>query len=239
MFSDTCQRLDIAHKDDVKTLEREETQSLTAAENRDEKIARYRRSKELNEKVEWFFRRKKRATGDAFKWGCSSEFDESMERDLILALLSQAVSSTANNVPLAKYELKMLEEMERRGGPSKHPPPPPKEPVEKPWVVRIQDKSELYKLYKDQVFQPHIPLPTMTLAELADREMAEVQERETRTRVVKQFSEAEARERYYNGDRDGTRENDEDEEKAVKDRNWDDWKDEHPKGSGNKNWNRG
>merc|ERR1719162_2008141 len=140
---------------------------LDANTKRDEKIARYKRTKDLDEKVAYLFQKKREVLGDEFQWGHGSNFDEDMERDLILALLSRAVAKAAEDVDSAEQELPLLEMMAERGGPGTGPPAPPPDPAEKPFIVRIQDKSELVKLYKEMVFQcPHAQ-PTMTLAELA------------------------------------------------------------------------
>ena len=60
-------------------------------------------------------------------------------------------------------------------------PPPIKHPsAEKPFMVRIQDKAELNKMYNEMVFQCPYAQPTMSLAEFADNEMAMMQDRAKR-----------------------------------------------------------
>merc|ERR1711974_316230 len=103
---------------------------------------------------------------------------------------------------------------------------------EKPFILRIQDKAELMRIYKDMVFQCPFEQPTISLAEAADAEMAEMQEREWWKRDAERRAQAEQDERWYGGDRWGTREDDEEEHATYKARDWDDWKDEHPYGSG-------
>ncbi|KAL7525639.1 hypothetical protein ACHAWF_001447 [Thalassiosira exigua] len=89
------------------------------------------------------------------------------------------------------------------------------------------------------VFRPGWNQPTMTLAELAERERAEAIQRSEAQKIA----EAEAKlkpKRYDQLVKDGM----EDDEKLVEasaklDRYWDDWKDENPRGSGNKMKDRG
>ena len=42
----------------------------------------------------------------------------------------------------------------------------------------LRDPTELKQIFKDQVFQPDIPMPTITLAEYADYEMGLIAEKE-------------------------------------------------------------
>ncbi|GLD99665.1 hypothetical protein PINS_up008391 [Pythium insidiosum] len=83
---------------------------------------------------------------------------------------------------------------------------------------------------RSQVFQPGHRLPTMSLEEYADRELADAQERQKREQ------EAPTAPRRYDqlvedGDEDDAALVD---EATYKDRAWDDWKDANPRGIGNK-----
>lgn len=84
------------------------------------------------------------------------------------------------------------------------------------------------------VFQPGHRLPTMTIEELADIEVAAALERQRKTEAMPASGRRENR-RLEHLKMDGD-EDDKDlaDEAAAHDRAWDDWKDEHPKGSGNK-----
>jgi immunoglobulin-binding protein 1 len=89
------------------------------------------------------------------------------------------------------------------------------------------------------VLRPGWNQPTMSLEELAEREVRDALEREERQRSA----EAEARggpRRYDQLEKDGA-EDDADlvDASAALDRKWDDWKDENPRGSGNKRGNVG
>jgi immunoglobulin-binding protein 1 len=92
---------------------------------------------------------------------------------------------------------------------------------------------------QSQVFRRGWNQPTMSLQELAEREVAAALEREERQKK----SEAAAKDaprRYEQLVKDGMEDNvDLVEASAVLDRKWDDWKDENPRGSGNKRGNVG
>lgn len=225
-FAADCQRLKVAHADDSQAIDRGPEDALDPAAKRDEKIARYRRSKELDEQVAYLFRKKREVLGDELQWGHGGAFDEEMERELTLALLSRAVAAAAEDIASAEQELPLLEMMAARGGPGNAPKPPPA--AEKPFIVRIQDKAELMRLYKEMVFQCPHELPTMSLAEAAEIEMEQMREKQERQA---------AQMRDQAGDRwlrDRVSAEEEEERKVHKDRDWDDWKDDHPWGSGNK-----
>jgi hypothetical protein len=99
----------------------------------------------------------------------------------------------------------------------------------------IMQRQEL----ANQVFRPSWNQPTMSLEELAERERADA----IRRAEAQKVSEAEAifkPRRYEQLVKDGM----EDDEKLVEasaklDRDWDDWKEENPRGSGNKMSERG
>lgn len=238
-FGQLCERLKLAHADDMRSLSLTSENHTDQMTRRDEKIARYKRSKELDKKVAWLFKKRREACGDEFRWGTVG-FDEDLERDLILALLSRAAGDTVEGLNSAEVEIPMLEMMMARGGPGAGRPARSSEPpAEKPWCIRIQDKAELQKLYLEQVFQPDIPMPTMSLAECAEIEMRQARERQQHGAEMEARQHAEDDARWYSGDRYGNREEYEEVAKTYKDRDWDDWKDEHPYGSGNKMANLG
>mmetsp|Transcript_16425 Transcript_16425/g.26998 ORF Transcript_16425/g.26998 Transcript_16425/m.26998 type:complete len:431 (-) Transcript_16425:173-1465(-) len=91
----------------------------------------------------------------------------------------------------------------------------------------------------NQVFRPGWIQPTMTLEELGERERADAIQRAEQQKVAE--AEAKLRPRRYEQlVKDGM----EDDERLVEasaklDRDWDDWKEENPRGSGNKMSERG
>jgi len=238
-FAHDCQRLKVAHPEDLRAIDRSPEEALDARSKRDEKIARYKRSKELDEKAAYLFAKKREVLGDEYLWGAGSSFDEDMERELILALLGRACAAAADSIASAEQELPLLEMMAARGGPGAPPPRAPLPAAEKPFILRIQDKAELMRIYKEMVFQCPYELPTMTLAEAADMEMQEMRGRQEAGAERERRQQAAEDARWWSGDRYGSKDDDEEEQKTYKDRGWDDWKDEHPWGSGNKMANLG
>jgi len=235
-FAADCERLEVAHADDLKAIDRspEETAHLDGAARRDEKLDRYRRSKDLDTKVAHLFALKREHLGDEFLWGAGGNFDEDDERALIMGLLGRAVATAVDGIASAQQELPLLEMMIARGGLDAPRWTNPEPPAEKPFFVRIQDKAELHKMYEEMVFQCPFAQPTMTLAEFADNEMYQMQEQQQSKFEAQQRQQHEEADRWWNGDRQGKREEDEDEAGIYKARDWDDWKDEHPWGSGNR-----
>jgi len=92
---------------------------------------------------------------------------------------------------------------------------------------------------RSKVFRPGWSQPTMSLEELGDREYRQAIEREGRQKQVEADSVNQPK-RYEELVRDGMEDDAElVEASAELDRRWDDWKDENPRGSGNKMANRG
>eukprot|EP00553_Chaetoceros_curvisetus_P003935 CAMPEP_0204619802 /NCGR_PEP_ID=MMETSP0717-20131115/6049_1 /ASSEMBLY_ACC=CAM_ASM_000666 /TAXON_ID=230516 /ORGANISM="Chaetoceros curvisetus" /LENGTH=316 /DNA_ID=CAMNT_0051633865 /DNA_START=1 /DNA_END=951 /DNA_ORIENTATION=- len=92
---------------------------------------------------------------------------------------------------------------------------------------------------QSNVFRPSWNQPTMTLEELAEKEVRDAMEREAKQKEAEKNSKNTAR-RYEYLVRDGLEDNaDLVDLSAKKDREWDDFKDENPRGSGNKMGDRG
>merc|ERR1712217_439731 len=113
-------------------------------------------------------------------------------------------------------ELPLLEMMMARGGPGAAPPPRKITEDEKPFILRIQDKAELLRLYKEMVFQCPYELPTMTLAECADIEMQQAQDQNDakarQARIAAHYED----QRWWGGDRYGAQQDEEDDEATYK-----------------------
>lgn len=89
------------------------------------------------------------------------------------------------------------------------------------------------------VFRPGWNQPTMSLDELAERERADAIARSERQKVAEAEAMFKPR-RYDQLERDGMEDNERlVEASAELDRKWDDWKEENPRGSGNKMSERG
>jgi len=92
---------------------------------------------------------------------------------------------------------------------------------------------------KEGIFKPSWNLPTMSLDELADRERAEAIQRSQNQKIAEEQAIYKPK-RYEQLVKDGMEDNEELVEASAKlDREWDDWKEENPRGSGNKMSERG
>lgn len=86
------------------------------------------------------------------------------------------------------------------------------------------------EVFRSKVFQPGHRLPTMSLEEYAEMEIADAQARQER-----EANAPVAPRRYEQLVEDGDEDNMELLDQATeKDRQWDDWKDANPRGIGNK-----
>lgn len=103
--------------------------------------------------------------------------------------------------------------------------------TQNPFTGQLNIKKEEIK---NNVFRPSWNLPTMSLEELAHIEVTAAMERDERHKVSEEVSKTQPK-RYNDLYKDGNEDNhDLVDSSAILDRKWDDWKDENPKGSGNK-----
>jgi immunoglobulin-binding protein 1 len=184
---------------------------------------------------------------------------ESLERAVALTTLSIQKGEAMENWYSAKRELPMIEMMvsreldqervNRHHGISAEQQEKGRQQIPlsgKPLqVTHITKDSATGKLeikrdeIRSQVFRPGWNQPTMSLEELADREVKAAIERDERQKEAEAENENAPR-RYEDLIRDGLEDNSELVNASAKlDRDWDDWKDENPRGSGNKMTNRG
>jgi len=89
-------------------------------------------------------------------------------------------------------------------------------------MYNMKYKEEL----QSKVFQPGFGQPTMTLEEFGDKEYERMMAAE------KQQKQAEMNRKLEEDE--GSDKDEASDKKTLKDRSWDDWKDEHEKGAGNK-----
>lgn len=229
--------------------------------DRDAKIARFKAKQQQRQEIE-----KLKALMDRrnrCQIAPEDEMDghdlDSLERSLILKELEffkvEALENWAQSVrelPMIEQMIKMDAERQQRQkhsgkeinwrDPNFRPRPQSNKGLQ---VTHITQDSATGQLQfkrdeiRSKVFQPGWSQPTMSLAELGEREYREAVEREQRQK------EAEAQrvfqpKRYEELVKDGMEDNEELVEASAKlDRDWDDWKDQNPRGSGNKMANRG
>ncbi|GMF27530.1 unnamed protein product [Phytophthora lilii] len=226
--------------------------------SRDEKVRRFQQQREMENKLKEVQRRR-----DSKQHEQDAEQDEleDLEREQLLTFIQLAVVKAMEEQASVGQEKDMLETMLKMNVASEkqdlfsevhRPPPPPQgQGIE---VTRTNPQMEMRReTIRSGVFKPGHRLPTMTLEEYADREVADAMERQKREQYVVAcwkvtvdlsdgaFCCCVSREapqgprRYEQLVEDG----DEDdaalvEEATYKDRAWDDWKDANEKGIGNK-----
>lgn len=126
------------------------------------------------------------------------------------------------------------------------PPPPPNSLLNKPMeVTRVSRDPVTGQLQlkreeiKSTVFRPGWNQPTMTLQQYGDIEVARAKEREARQKQAEKDILQKPR-RYEQLVKDGMEDNATLVDASAKlDREWDEWKEANPKGSGNKMGDRG
>lgn len=237
-----------------------ETLGMFGSADRDAKIARYRAKQEQRKEIE-----KLKALMDRrnrCEIAPEDEMDghdlDSLERSLVLKELHIYKLEALENWSQSLQEFPMIERMikmdaerqqnrrhlgnsESSADPTRRPPPPSNKGLQ---VTRIsQDSATGQLLFKreeirSKVFQPGWSQPTMSLEELGEREYQDAMEREARQKQA-ESNRANQPRRYDELVKDGLEDNAELVDASAKlDRDWDDWKDQNPRGSGNKMANR-
>ena len=196
-----------------------------------------------------------RAAFDRASSAPAEERDE-LERDVVVAELGAAAAAAANDLASDDKELEMLRMMARRAGGAPARAPPPRKPRagDEGWLLDQPSDGKGLRVLKIApnergeiattrervragVFQPGHRLPTMSLEEFADLEVADAMQRSAAQKAAAEHkpSIAEDTRRRDELERDG---DDDDTARfdAARDRTeaWADWLEEHPRGSGNK-----
>jgi hypothetical protein len=259
-FLDKLEQLELLTNEEVREyhelMEEVDVNKPMLTPNRDVKIARFKAKQQAKNETE----RLKALRGRRSRYGivADEEMDghdeESMERSIALQELSVHKGEAFENWLQSKRELPMIEMMvkmeEENHRMEKHlgsapvqdqRPPLSGKPLQlthitKDGTGKIQVKRDEIR---SKVFRPGWNQPTMSLEELGDREYQQAMEREERQRQAEAGRENQPR-RYEELLRDGMEDNAELVDASAKlDSDWDDWKDQNPRGSGNKMANRG
>uniref|UniRef100_A0A7S4HLI0 TAP42-like protein n=1 Tax=Odontella aurita TaxID=265563 RepID=A0A7S4HLI0_9STRA len=241
----------------------------SAPENRDAKIARFRARKAAEEERARLsaLRERRGRMGLDDEEELDGHDMEGVNRSLAIADLRRMAAEALDEIRSGAREMEMLEmavQMEQmravegryrpsgQGGDTPHvgPSPPGRRPphpqngrgmqvtrvTQDPVTGQLQLKKEEIK---SQVFRPGWNQPTMSLAEYGDREVTQAIEREARQKVAEEENKGKPR-RYEQLVRDGMEDDANLVDASAKlDRDWDDWKDENPRGSGNKMADKG
>eukprot|EP00112_Aurelia_sp_Birch-Aquarium-sp1_P011918 Seg2501.3 transcript_id=Seg2501.3/GoldUCD/mRNA.D3Y31 product="Immunoglobulin-binding protein 1" protein_id=Seg2501.3/GoldUCD/D3Y31 len=213
-FLERCKNYAITDLDVTQYNEKEEKPSRNIQQNitsdRQSKIARYKETKELKDKIEKLEERLKHSPDSV---------EDEIQREYYLSWIRFWINESIEKLSLIKSELEILEHMKnmKLGKVKPEEKPKPREPM-KPILIT---KETL----KSKVFGAGYPsLPTMTPEQWMDNQIAE-------GKVVLDYS---PNVNSVPQEKDSEDEEDESEEKLQKDRAWDDWKDEHRRGEGNR-----
>lgn len=197
---------------------------LSPAERREQKIARFRAEKEAEKKL-ITLRGRLRTHGE-------DDDGEEAEREAGLVVLRSAVRRGLDMLSGLQQEMEILSfavrQIERGVDPREkaereRPKGPPQGMGGLPPTFRIVDEREKAR---EKVFRPSHSLPTYTIEEWGEMEM----QRAIKAEKEKKEKEIVAARRKEEEDSDG--EEAVERERLEKSR-WDDWADEHNKGSGN------
>jgi len=150
------------------------------------------------------------------------EEENENDRECKILFLQNCALKSIDSLRVIKEELKInehkLELMNQHGG--KIPPPPEPEPREplKPFVIEDPRQKIV-----ERALLPGWNLPTVSIEEageidykIAMEQQKRTKEREAKEKLVKEFGDS-----------------DDDEVELKKKRDWDDWRDDNKKGSGN------
>lgn len=196
--------------------------SVTPAERRDVKIARFKAEKEATRKLAVL--REKAGAADAD--------DDEAERELVITVVQSAVRKALDMLDSTNQELEVLRfavrQIEKGVDPREkaeraRPKGPPPGLGGLPATFRIVSEKEKMK---ESVFRPSHSLPTYTVEEWGEIEM----ERAIKLEKEKKEKDIVEAKRKEEEDSDGDEAVD---RETMEKREWDDWTDEHNKGSGN------
>ncbi|CAH0475966.1 unnamed protein product [Peronospora belbahrii] len=215
--------------------------------SRDDKIQRFQMQREMEKKLIEIQKRRDEKNNIQLGNGLKEdekELDEEdddtddMEREELMTYIQLSVLKCMEEQACINQEKDMLETMLKMNADTdkqdlfseahRPPPPPQGQGLE---VTRINPQLEMRReTIRSGVFKPGHRLPTMTLNEYADHEVANAVERQKREEEAPKGPR-----RYDQLVEDGDEDNDAlVEEATYKDRAWDDWKDANEKGIGNK-----
>jgi len=228
-------------------------------ESREAKIARFKAKREAEQELEKLKALRERRV--RLETDYTEEMDgydqDSLERTLAMRTLNVNVIQTIEEWNQVRREVPMIEMMiqmeSQRSSEQRHlgnstendprrRPAPSGKPLQLTHITKQPGTGEL-KIRKEeiqsQVFRPGWNQPTMSLEELGEKEYQEAVEREKRQKEA-EAQQALAPRRYEQLVKDGLEDNADLVDASAKlDREWDKFKDENPRGSGNKMGDRG
>ncbi|EGG15513.1 hypothetical protein DFA_10355 [Cavenderia fasciculata] len=227
-FINRCEMIGLVHKDDMEIISRDGKPN--PANRRNELISRGKRDKEVREQLSHVLKKRMemiKKLGGSNEDGALQEEndcgDEEVERSFSLLLLREAISKSISMFEMFDLEVTMLQEVaalkEKHGGVLPATPPP-----KSSGIGNFQILPDGRRVMLDKVFRPSHILPTMTPEEAVEIEMRN-------GGMVKGKGGKESEKK--SDDEEEVDGKEEDHEKLKKKRDWDDWKDDNPKGAGN------
>ncbi|GAM20822.1 hypothetical protein SAMD00019534_039970, partial [Acytostelium subglobosum LB1] len=209
--------------DRIKNLKR------SKANRRNELINRGKREKEIKQKLSYIISKrmaliKAQGNKDGFDDEAGDCGDEEVEREFAMLLLNDAIVKTVAMLEMMDSELTMLEEIDKIKSANNGvvPKPPPPKPSN---IGNFQILPDGRQIMLDKVFRPSHILPTISPEQAALWEM--------QNGGMAQGPGGEASKKKEDDDEDQDDGKEEDLAKLKKTRDWDDWKDDNPRGWGN------
>jgi len=215
-FIETCIKLEILNKQDIEAYRNESTSNSETKRN--EKVRRYKRDKQIQQQIKMLMDEKLKNNIDE-----ENEKDNEFERKISLLLIENNVIKAIDTIISLKQEIEIVDHMSKLwsqndGKLPQRPAPEPRPPLQ-PIVIR-----DTKQYIKDNAFRPGWNLPTVSLEEAADIDYQQMKQREARQREQEKRKLQKLIKEY--GDSD-------DDEELMKNRDFDSFKDDHPRGSGN------
>ncbi|CRG98639.1 type 2A phosphatase-associated protein 42, putative [Plasmodium relictum] len=216
--------------------------NVNLVNRRNIKIKRTKDEKKYQEMFEEIFKNNlKNKKGDDIDDTCDDN------REMYISLIKCKFIQTLNIIDLIDTELQFLEirNNEKEKNENDKNSDVKKNQVRKPWFFSIKKKMQLSDVtqirnyYKDLVFKPSHNLPTISLDKCAKIEMEySLEGTNDKNQKIDENENDESQDLKNDKNDDYYKEcSKKEREKEIFDKEWDDWKDLHQKGIGNKNRN--
>jgi len=222
-FLNQCENLNLIDKEDLNIIHREG--KADPVNRRDELINRGRKTKEIKQKLDYI---NKKREAILKQLGVDDEYEESetggdeeVDREFSLLLIKDSIMKAIALLESIEFELPMLLEIQSIKDQNGGVVPPPKPPASTSKYQNFQILPDGRRVVLDKVFRPSHILPSMTPQEAVEIEM------KNGGMVSGKGGESSKK------DSEDEEEEDDDDEKLKKKRDWDDYKDDNPKGWGN------
>jgi len=236
VFLLACDQLKLVNKEDRGSIKHDPSKKEDANAKRMQKISRFKREKESKKALQELLEKNKntytkKANGYITRVKEDEDEDEDDDsRKILLAVIQSAILKALTSIDMNLQELEMLVAIEKKkdenGG--RLPVEPPKPAPFKNFTIMPESREQAYR----DVFRMVNPA-TMTPEQWAEEQMAlgllPTPEGAQKAMEEGKKAEKEKKEREMDELEEDT------DAKTLKDRNWDDWKDDHPRGALNKN----